>query len=62
MPLSIRASSALDGLRIFEDQRETPGLSVQIDLDRLFLAMRKQSMRQNWGAQSGDRQWARIKD
>jgi hypothetical protein len=41
MPLSIRALSALDGLRIFEDQRETPGLSVQIDLDRLFLAMRK---------------------
>ena len=39
--LSIRASSALDGLRIFEDQRETPGLSVQTDLDRLFLAMRK---------------------
>src|ERR1700745_3982955 len=24
--LSIRASSALDGLRIFDDQRETPGL------------------------------------
>lgn len=42
MPVSIRASSALDGLRIFEeDQRETPGLSVQIDFGRLFLAMRK---------------------
>ena len=34
---------------------ETPGLSVQTDLDWLFLAMRKSSPRQNWGAQSGDR-------
>jgi DNA replication protein DnaC len=39
MPLSIRASSALDGLRIFEeDQRETPGSSVQIDLDPVIFS------------------------
>jgi hypothetical protein len=30
-------------------------LSVQTDLDWLFLAMRKSSLRQNWGAHSGDR-------